>query len=301
MIETRFTESFGCRYPIQQAGMGGFTTPALALAVAAAGGFGMLSGTMSARALAEQLDAVPPSAPIGVNFLVPFLDPAALEEASSRAPLVEFFWGVPDAALVDVARQAGARAGWQVGSVDEALAAQDAGCDIIVVQGHEAGGHVRGTVDLLPLLADVRARIELPLIATGGIGTGRAVAAALAGGADAVRIGTRFVAAQESVAHPVYVEALISARAEDTVVTTAFGEGWPDAPHRVLKSCIDAGRALGDAQSWVPTWPRENDRGPVNARTLYAGESVGAVQSRQSAAEIIEELVRDARNALSAG
>src|SRR3954466_6395672 len=91
-ITTRITELFGCRYPLQQAGMGGVATPDLAIAVAAAGGLGMLSGAAGHAALTPHLDAVPAGAPIGVNFLMPFLDRAALEEAASRSPLVEFFW-----------------------------------------------------------------------------------------------------------------------------------------------------------------------------------------------------------------
>jgi len=146
----------------------------------------------------------------------------------------------------------------------------------------------------LPLLDEVREVIELPLVAAGGIGTGRAMAAALTAGADAVRVGTRFVAARESIAHPVYVEALIASQAEDTVITTAFGDGWPDAPHRVLKSCLDAGHALGSAQSWEPNWPTADDEGAIEARALYAGQSVGAVRSRQAACDIVAELVGEA-------
>src|SRR5213079_183863 len=134
-------------------------------------------------------------------------------------------------------------------------AARDAGCDVIVAQGIEAGGHVRGTLGLLPLLDEVRTVIDLPIVAAGGIGTGTAMAAALVAGADAVRVGTRFMVASESTAHPTYVEALIGAGADDTVLTTAFGDGWPDAPHRVLKSAIEAGEKLGSGQSWSPEWP----------------------------------------------
>jgi NAD(P)H-dependent flavin oxidoreductase YrpB (nitropropane dioxygenase family) len=123
------------------------------------------------------------------------------------------------------------------------------------------------------------------------------MAAILTAGAHAVRIGTRFVAANESVAHPLYVEALIGATADDTVLTTAFGDGWPDATHRVLKSCIDAGRARGSEQSWTPNWPTDDYEGTVQASALYAGQSVGAVHSRQSAAEIVNELT-DAAEAL---
>jgi nitronate monooxygenase len=293
-IATRFTEMFGCRHPLQQAGMGGFTTPDLAIAVARAGALGMLSGTVGAEALIAQLDMVPPDLAVGVNFLVPFLDRAALEEASRRSPYVECFWGTPDTAVVEMVHTGGARAGWQVGSADEARDAQDAGCDVIVAQGIEAGGHVRGTTGMLPLLDEVRRAVEVPVVAAGGIGSGRAMAAALVAGADAVRVGTRFVAAIESIAHPTYVEALIRSDADDTVLTTAFGDGWPDAPHRVLRSAIAAGEALGESQSWAPDWPLATSVGAVEARALYAGQSVGSVRSRQTAADIVAELTTEA-------
>jgi len=290
---------FGCRYPLQQAGIGGVATPDLAIAVARAGGLGMLTGTVGHEALSAQLDVLPPDASIGVNFLVPFLDRAALDDASNRSPYVEFFWGVPDAEVVETVHAGGARAGWQVGSADEARAARDAGCDVIVAQGIEAGGHVRGTLGLLPLLDEVRTVLDVPIVAAGGIGTGTAMAAALVAGADAVRVGTRFMAASESIAHPTYVDALIGAGADDTVITTAFGDGWPDAPHRVLKSAMAAGEALGEDQSWAPDWPTSTSVGAVEARALYAGQSVGAVRSRQPAAAIVAELVEEAERVLS--
>jgi NAD(P)H-dependent flavin oxidoreductase YrpB (nitropropane dioxygenase family) len=299
VFSTRFTELLGCRHPLQQAGMGGFTSPALAVAVSDAGAFGMLSGTIGRDALSVQLDSVPDQATVGVNFLMPFLDHAAFEEAAARSRFVEFFWGLPDARLVDQVHASGARAGWQVGSRDEARAAAGAGCDVIIAQGLEAGGHVRGTTGLLPLLDEVRAVVDVPMVAAGGVGTGRAMAAALAAGADAVRVGTRFLAAIESIAHPAYVEALIDATADDTVITTAFADGWPDAPHRVLRSCIVAGEALGLEQSWTPDWPTVDYGGATVARALYAGQSVGAVHSRQPAAAIVDEFVNDAQEALS--
>jgi NAD(P)H-dependent flavin oxidoreductase YrpB (nitropropane dioxygenase family) len=126
------------------------------------------------------------------------------------------------------------------------------------------------------------------------------MAAALAAGADAVRVGTRFMAAEESGAHPAYVDALIAASAGDTVVTTAFGEGWPDAPHRVLRSAVAAGEGRGDAQSWSPAWPSTSWTDPVGSSALYAGQSVGAVRARQPAAEIVAELVEEAERLRSA-
>ena len=298
-FSTGFTLLFGCRYPLQQAGMGGFTSPDLAIAVSHAGGFGMLSGAIGNEALAAQLAAVPGGSAVGVNFLVPFLDRTALEEACARSPLVEFFWGVPDAELVGIVHAGGARAGWQVGSVEEARVACDVGCDLVVAQGLEAGGHVRGTTGLLALIDEVRAAVDVPIVAAGGIGTGTAMAAALVAGADAVRVGTRFVAATESIAHPAYVDRLIESTADDTVITTAFGDGWPDAPHRVLKSAIAAGESLGAAQSWSPEWPTTSYVGPPESRALYAGQSVAAVRSRQPAAEIVAELIEEAERALS--
>jgi NAD(P)H-dependent flavin oxidoreductase YrpB (nitropropane dioxygenase family) len=151
----------------------------------------------------------------------------------------------------------------------------------------------------LPLLDEIRDSLDVPIVAAGGIGTGRAMAAALIAGADAVRVGTRFMAATESNAHPAYVEALIRSSADDTTITTAFGEGWPDAPHRVLKSAIAAGKALGKAQVWTPDWPSSDFVGPVEAQALYAGESVGAVRSREPASTIVAELVTEARRLLT--
>ena len=282
--------------------MGGVTTPALAAAVARRGGLGMIAAAgMGAGAVAAQtaaaMDAAGPDARIGVGFLVPFLDDAALSHAASVASVIELFYGDPVVAPVRRAHDAGALVAWQVGSLDEALAAADAGCDLVVVQGREAGGHVRGTVGLLPLLQAVRARLDLPLVAAGGIGSGAAVAAALGAGADAVRIGTRFVATPESDAHAAYVDALRAASAHDTVLTEAFAHGWPAAPHRVLRSCVasDVDPAL---RSPVP--PTRTFTGDVASAALYAGESVTDVTTIEPASTVIDELVRDA-SAVMAG
>lgn len=298
-ISTRFTELLGCVHPLQQAGMAGMASPDLAIAVAHTGALGMLSGVAGAKVLSAHIDAVPDGAVVGVSFLTPFLDIAALEVAAERSPLVELFWDDPDADLVKTARQGGALVGWQVGSARSARQAQDAGCDLVVAQGVEAGGHVRGTIGLLPLLDEVLSAVTVPVVAAGGIGTGRAMAAAHAAGADAVRVGTRFMATPEAGAHDTYVEALIEASGEDTVLTTAYGEGWPDAPHRVLRSSLTAGEALGEAQVWHPLWPTTATPGDVSAQALYAGESVGAVRRRQPAADIVAEIIEEAERITS--
>lgn len=152
------------------------------------------------------------------------------EVAASRAQVVEIFYGDPDAVLVRTVHDSGALASWQVSSAAEAWAAVEAGCDFVVAQGTEAGGHVRGRLGLLALLPEVLGAVEVPVLAAGGVGTARGVAAALAAGADGVRVGTRFVAATESGAHPEYVAALLEASSEDTVLTETFWVQWSGAP-----------------------------------------------------------------------
>ena len=179
MLTTRFTELVGCQVPIQQAGMGRIGMPPLVLAVSQAGAVGTLGAAgLSASTLTEMLDGLRAQTthPFGVNVLIPFVDPACVRMAASRARLAEFFYGDPDPGLVAIAHDGGALACWQVGSRAEAIAAERAGCDCIVAQGAEAGGHVRGQLSLLPLLDQVLDAVHVPVIAAGAIGTGRAMA-----------------------------------------------------------------------------------------------------------------------------
>jgi nitronate monooxygenase len=315
MLTTKFTTLVGCSVPIQQAGMGGVALRELAAAVTNAGGLGMIGGVrLPPPFLSDQLEQLgrQTRGPFGVNFLIPFLDRECLEVAAQRARVVEFFYGDPDPDLVRIVHTTRALAAWQVGSRDEARAAVDAGCDFIVAQGVEAGGHVRGRTGLFPLLDEVLPVVQVPVVAAGGIGTPRGMAAALAAGAGAVRVGTRFVAAQESEAHPYYKDALAQARPQDTVLTEAFSANWPGAPHRVLRSCIEAARALPDevvgeadiggrriplARFMTPA-PLRTTTGKVEAMALYAGESVGSVHAVQAAADILRELVEGAERLL---
>src|SRR6516164_6687997 len=169
VLSTAFTELVGCQVPIQLAGMPQVTVPRLAAAVVNAGGLGMVvTPTDQIVQVLEQL-ANETTGKFGINFLIPFLDLDAVEAASPLARVVDFHFGEPDAGLVDRVHQGGALAGWQVGSADEARAAADAGCDFLVAQGTEAGGHVRGELLLLVLLEGVLDAVEVPVLGSGGI------------------------------------------------------------------------------------------------------------------------------------
>lgn len=200
-VSTGFTELLGCRLPIQLAGMGGSSGPELVNAVAGAGAAATVAPHgLSRSALDGVLDRLGPGV-IGINVLVPFLDLRAVETAAARLRYVEFFYGDPVTDLVTRVHAHGALAAWQVGSVEEAVAAEEAGCDFVIAQGVEAGGHVRGTTALLPLLDAVLERMRVPVVAAGGIATARGVAAVLAAGAGAARVGTRFLATPEADVH----------------------------------------------------------------------------------------------------
>jgi nitronate monooxygenase len=262
---------------------------------------------------ARQLSA----GPIGAHFFLLMVNrdsaPESVAAAAERAPVVDFFYADPDPDLVEIVHAAGALASWQIGSVEEARAAADAGCDFVIAQGIEAGGHVRGQIGVLALLDAVLSAVDVPVLAAGGIGTGRALAAVLAAGADGVRIGTRFVAAEEAEAHPRYVDALIAARPTDTLRSDTFALDFPGAPHRALRSSISAVEAFqGDIVGEVlsPSGDRVPVRrfqkltitrhvsGAIEAMPHWAGESVGGVTRIQPAAEIVRELVDEAERLL---
>jgi NAD(P)H-dependent flavin oxidoreductase YrpB (nitropropane dioxygenase family) len=248
--------------------------------VVAAGGLGMVPHRVE-----------PAAGACGVNFLVPF-NPSleAVSEAAATSRVVEFFYGNPRADLVHAVHAAGAIAGWQVGSAAEAAAAAECGCDYVVVQGIEAGGHVRGTQPLDEVLIAARALVEVPLVAAGGVATARGVAECMRLGADGVRVGTRFVTCPESGAHPEYVRCLLAATGSDTVVSEWFNEGWPGAPQRVLRAALQAANRSG----WRATTPpyRGIDRAPDDM-AMYAGTGVGDVTRAEPVATVVADLVSE--------
>ncbi len=288
--------------------MGSVSTRALAVAVAEAGGVGSITALgLDAARLDKMLAAMAAqtSGVLAANFLTEDIDREAVEAAAARVRIVDFFWADPDRELVELAHRNGALACWQVGSLEEARAAADAGCDLLAVQGIEAGGHIRGQEPLVPLLESVLRQLDVPVLAAGGIGDGRAFAAVLGMGAAGARVGTRFVATDESGAHPAYKQALADATEGSTEITDAFSvcplcATVPRA--RVLRSCVHALRdvpgdtvgeaVIGGQPVSLPKGhglpPGASATGHVDAMAMYAGQSAAAVSSVQSAAGVIQ-------------
>jgi nitronate monooxygenase len=298
--------------------MGAISTPALVAGVGNAGGFGMIgTAGMSAEHASALLDAVVglTDAPIGANMLMPFLDRATVEAVAPRVRVFDFYHGDPDPDLVEIVHRAGALAGWQVGSLAEARAAVDAGCDVLAVRGTEGGGRMHGEQPLLPLLNAVLDAVDVPVVAAGGLATGRDLAAMLAAGAAGVRLGTRFVATVESGAHPVYKEAIVAATGADTVLVTDFSVLWPEGPqpHRVLRRALEAARALdgdiaGEALMFgervpMPKFavvpPTADTTGTIEAFAMYAGTSAGSIDRIEPVADLVAHLAAEAAEHLS--
>lgn len=231
---------FGIQYPILQAPVGFSSGPDLVIAVNKAGGLGSMALTRATPEEAkDRVKTVLSSTkvPFVVNYILGFEPkslPAALE---AGAPFVQFCWGIPNREIVALVHSNGARFGVQVGSANGAKRAFDTGATYVAIQGVEAGGHVQGTTPLMEVLPSVLAIANgRPVFAAGGIGNGRGIRKVLDAGASGAMLGTRFVATQESYAHPIYKQALVRADSDQAVFTVCFEGGWPNAPHRSLRN-----------------------------------------------------------------
>lgn len=297
--------------------MGSISTPALVATACDAGALGMVgTAGMTAEQVIALLDEVRTrtAAPVGANMLMPLVDPDVVAAVAPRVELFDFYHGDPDPALVAMVHDAGARAGWQVGSLQEALAAVAAGCDVLAVRGIEGGGRMHGDQPLLPLLNQVLDRVDVPVVAAGGLATGRDLAAMLAAGAAGVRMGTRFVATEESGAHPHYKQAIVDATAEETALVTDFSVLWPNGPepHRVLTRALEAARRSPDVVGEAPAGggrfavprfavipPTVDCTGDIEAFAMYAGTSVGSIDAIEPAATVLARIAEEAEALLS--
>lgn len=319
---TAVCELLGIEIPIVQAPMGGAVGPALAAAVSNAGGLGTLAlwgaDIETLRRQVRETRALT-NKPFAVNLNLEFPQEERLDVClQENVPVISLFWREPSA-LVARAKAGGAMVLHTVSTAKEARQAVECGVDVIVAQGWEAGGHVRGTVGTMPLIpAVVDAVGPVPVIAAGGIADGRGLAAALALGASGAWIGTRFLASSEVAIHPHYRERLLRATENDTVyLEDLFDIGWPKAPHRVLRNSTVAtweaagrpatgqrpgeGEVVATSLSRGPIvryrsyTPAPDAGGDVEALSLWAGQSVGLVHKIQPAAEIVQEIDREAK------
>jgi nitronate monooxygenase len=314
VITTPLTRWFDLTTPVVGAPMAGVSGGALARAVSEAGGLGMIgiSGAASAQFVTEQC-AIPAGdqLPFGVGLMIWVLEtrPDLFEATVAAEPsLVSVSFGDP-APYVGPLHDAGIAVCAQVNTTADVHRALDAGVDILVAQGTEAGGHT-GQRATLPLLQEVLTLTDRPVVAAGGIATGAGMAAALVAGAAGVWIGTPLLSCTEGLNAPALRERIRAASGDETVLTRAFdvaeGAAWPERwPGRALVndfSRVWHGREEelrddADARRLVVEGRRTGDPGTA---PIYAGESVGLVTRERSAGDVVGEMSADAEKALRA-
>lgn len=325
-LHTPVCDLLGCTYPIFLAGMGGVARSELVAAVTQAGGFGFLGMVReSPQLITEEIAKVRASTErdFGVN-LIPAATKADLLEAeiaaciAAKVPVMALFWDL-SADIVKRLRDAGIFVVCQVGSLQEAEEAQRAGAQVLIAQGVEAGGHVRGTVPLGALLPQVVANADVPVIAAGGMVDGKGLAAALAAGAQGALFGTAFLATEESFAHDFHKQRIVAAQSGTTVRTDAFHVNWPKGAFvRVLPNSVTHGeqgdpfsgnrKAIGKEGGrtiWLFSTdsPLRSMTGEFETMALYAGQGAGRIRSIVSARERLTAIVREAEQiiGISAG
>jgi nitronate monooxygenase len=282
-------ERLGVELPVVQAGMGGgLSRHELAAAVSEAGGLGTIA-VSGAAAIRHELAAARAltARPLAVNLLLPFARRDWFE-AAAAADVVVTFWGRPRRRAAGI---------WlhQCGSAAEARRAHAAGADGVIVQGVEAGGHVRGTVPAMRLFEEARAALppDYPLLLAGGIAERADVRAALEAGACGAVAGTRFLLSEESRAHALYKERLLAA--EETLLTDLFGAAWP-ATHRVVPNA--ATERFLDRRSSFPHLSRGKEERRVLNRAPAANRALNhllAPGARYAPSALQRQMIRAQR------
>ncbi|HEY6472145.1 MAG TPA: nitronate monooxygenase [Acidimicrobiales bacterium] len=314
-MRTRLTELLGIEHPVLLAGMGGVSYSALAAAVSAAGGFGCLgASTMSNETMVAEMAAIRAATdkPFGVDLLTAM--PGGMTEQvklviEGGASAFVAGLGVPTE-VVDLCHQHGLVVVSMCGKVEHAVRAVEAGCDLVVAQGTEAGGHT-GQVASLPLVPQVVDAVagRVPVVAAGGIFDGRGLAAALALGADGVWVGTRFIATPEARGVLGYKDKLLASREDQTTVSRAYSgktmrvvrneyTAYYDAHPSELKKFPEqlavsySGGAMhlgGDSFS---------EGVDVDKECYPAGQGVGAISELVPAGTLVQRFVDEADAAL---
>ncbi|XP_077213977.1 aldolase-type TIM barrel family protein [Tasmannia lanceolata] len=257
--------------------------------------------------------------PFGVGVVLEFPHKESINVIlEEKVALLLVSWGEYPKELTDEAHQAGVKVVHQVGSFEDAEKAMNSGVDAIILQGHEAGGHVLGQdglMTLLPRVVDLVSGHDIPVIAAGGIVDSRGYVAALALGAQGICLGTRFVATEESYAHPTYKRKLV--QLDETEYTNIFGRSrWP-APQRVLRTPFfndwrllpeheneDNQPVIGhsiiyamdkEIRRFAGTVPNATTTGDIESMAMYAGQGVGLIKEILPAGEVVKRLVEGAK------
>ncbi len=310
-MQTRLTEILDIEHPVMLAGMGGVSYHQVVAAVSEAGGFGCLgASTMSHEKMNAEIAATreATSKPFGVDLLTaaPQDMVAKVNDiADGGATVFVAGLGVPRE-VVDLCHERNMLVANMCGKVRHAIAAVEAGCDLVVAQGTEAGGHTGqvATFALVPQIVDAVGE-RVPVVAAGGIVDGRGLAAALSLGADGIWVGTRFIATPEARAVRGYKDLLLSSHEDDTVITRAFtgktcrvvrneyvnefeaagGEAAP-FPMQYIKSVEDGANHLGGDEDTPDVDPARE--------FMPAGQGVGAIDELVPAGELVRRFVAEA-------
>lgn len=318
MIRTRLTDRFDLRHPIVSAPMAKAAGGQLAAAVTRAGGLGLIGGGYCDAdwIAAEFLEAG--NEAVGCGFITWKLAeaPEVLTEVLARKPSAIFLSFQDPAPFVEEIHAAGVPVIAQVQTLADAKVAVDAGADVIVAQGSEAGGHgeKRATMTIVPEVADHLAKSapDTLLLAAGGVADGRGLAAALMLGADGAVIGSRLWASDEALVHAnMHAEALKST-GDDTIRSTVMDVArrlnWPerftcrvlknaftDRWHDDLQGLLEVAEA--EADRWIAAW----DRGDITVTNTFVGEVAGLIDAVEPAGEIVTRIAREAEDLLSGG
>ena len=311
MIHTRVCDLLGIVHPIVLGGMGTATTAPLVAAVSNAGGFGTLgTSAFNATTLKTEVASVRERTekPFGINHLLFQIQEDMFTVTLSAKPAVAAFaWARKDQNLREYFQRAhdvGCRIMYMAGEVPEALRAADAGADVIVAQGTEAGGHVgwMASLPLLPMM--VKAIAPLPVLCAGGIADGRGLAAALALGAEGVLLGTRFMATPEAPIHSNFKQAIVESDGHDTVLTEipdlASQRVWPGAMSRAQRNRFIerwSGREWAlrqNAQEVGRQVSAARGAGDINDASISFGQDAGLIDSIKSVPEVIRDIISEA-------
>lgn len=314
-MRTRITELFEIEHPVMLAGMGGVSYHELVAAVSQSGGIGTFgASTMRDGELAREINALKTltQKPFGVDLLTALpqhLEQGIRDVIAGGARIFVAGLGVPRDAI-DLLHSHNILVGSMCGKVRHAVAAVASGCDFVVAQGTEAGGHTGlvATMALVPQVVDAVSK-QVPVVAAGGLFDGRGLAASLALGADAVWIGTRFIATPEARAVNGYKEALVTSREDDTVISRSY----TGKPCRVVRN--EWTNYYEQNPQDIKTFPQQaiaSSQANVNhlgypsgtqvdtSREFYpAGQGAGAVNSLKPAGDLVLEIVAQAEKILS--